>query len=369
LSHLDTEKRLKSDLWLDQPDAHEQIDARVAAGRLDAADAGILHRFTDEGFARLAIDLGPDIERELDAELDRLWTERPADLAIARSLGGRVSIRDAEAGDRKLGYRIPDMHGHSELARRLYVHPEVMRVVELIFDDRAIAFQSLLFQFGSQQALHRDPMFVVTEPPSHLMAAWIALEDVGEDCGPLLYAPGSHRMPWYDPEEGKIAIPRGATPEMRAGWVEFRSRMIEELGLEVKSFTCARGDVFIWHGGLLHGGKRVKDQQLTRKSFVTHYGTAAHYRSRRATMKVRTVRGDRDRWVEVEGDTTDTFELDGYLGLDAPLKRADLSAYPRPNGAAGEDAPPSAAPADDRPATRPLLERIRTTLTGGRRPR
>ena len=43
-------------------------------------------------------------------------------------------------------------------------------MVELIYGEPAIAFQSLYFEYGSQQGLHRDPMFVFTEPIRHRRA-------------------------------------------------------------------------------------------------------------------------------------------------------------------------------------------------------
>ena len=78
----------------------------------------------------------------------------------------------------------------------------MFRMVELIYDQPAISFQSLYFEYGSQQALHRDPMFVVTDPPSHLLASWVALEDIAPDSGPLAYVPKSHRLPWFEFEPG-----------------------------------------------------------------------------------------------------------------------------------------------------------------------
>ena len=32
-----------------------------------------------------------------------------------------------------------------------------------------------------------------------------------------------------------------------------------------------KGDVFIWHANLIHGGSPIKDHSLTRKSMVIHY--------------------------------------------------------------------------------------------------
>ena len=38
-----------------------------------------------------------------------------------------------------------------------------------------------------------------------------------------------------------------------------------------KIFLAKKGDVFVWHANLIHGGMPVNDNSLTRKSMVIHY--------------------------------------------------------------------------------------------------
>ena len=40
--------------------------------------------------------------------------------------------------------------------------------------------------------------------------------------------------------------------------------MIRERELEVLPFTCRRGDAFIWHAGLVHGGSPIEDRTRRR---------------------------------------------------------------------------------------------------------
>lgn len=314
---LDENKQLVSDLWLDQPDAHERIDQRWAAGELSGEEAEIARHFVDHGYAALSLELSSDVFAAFDADVDRVWRERPVDLAVGEQRT-RTSIRDFE-GDRSNRARIPDLHSHSAAAEDLYLNPEIHRVVSLLLGEQPIAIQSLYFELGSEQKLHRDPMFVVTQPASHLIASWTALEDVTAECGPLLYVPGSHRMPWFEFDDDSVVMPPDAPMMSRAGWRDQRMRLIEDMGLEVKELTCGRGDVFIWHAGLLHGGKAVADNALTRRSFVVHYSTAAGYLERSASMRVRSPAGG-DKWKVVEGTTTRRIERDGCVGLDAPLR-------------------------------------------------
>ena len=148
-------------------------------------------------------------------------------------------------------------------------------MVELIYGEPAISFQSLYFEYGSGQALHRDPMYVVTTPPSHLLASWVALEDIAPESGPLAYVPKSHRLPWFEFEPGTVVCGQKVSKERREEFNEWRRATLIEQGLETVAFTPQRGDAFIWHGSLLHGGIPVENRNLTRKSFVVHYCTAA----------------------------------------------------------------------------------------------
>jgi hypothetical protein len=308
---------LQSDLWLDQPDAHERIDERRAGLLISADEAASLHVFVDSGFLTFSIDLDAGFCAAFDDDVSRFWTERPADLAVSPPTPqGPTSFRDWDGRVKAPGYRIPDMHSHSDLALDLYLHPAVFRMIELIYDEPAIAFQSLYFEYGSQQSLHRDPMFVVTDPASHLLASWVALEDVTAESGPLAYVPGSHRLPWFEFKRGSVVCGAGETKERREEFLTATEVAMRERGLEVSQFTCRRGDAFIWHAGLVHGGTRIADPGQTRKSFVTHYCTAANYRSRTAGLKVR----DGDGWRRVTSTTERVIEREGQRGLDNPVR-------------------------------------------------
>lgn len=319
MATLDGNRNLISDLWLDQPDALERIEERRGAGELSDQDAARLVAFTREGFTSLSLSDAAGVDERFDADVERLWDERPNDVAIGLVEGGRIAFSDATDDDRAVGYRIADPHSSCPTALDLYLHREIFHVVEQIFDQPAIAFQSLYFQWGSEQALHRDPMFVGADPPSHLVAAWIALEDITEDSGPLVYVPGSHRVPWFAFADDDIrALDADKGGRMR--WAAERQRALDEAGLTPRTFTCRQGDVFIWHAGLFHGGAKVTTPGRTRKSFVVHYSTAANYRSRRAVMKRRAVVDGEATWVAAKGFTDEVLERPGARGLDSPMR-------------------------------------------------
>jgi len=309
--------QLQSDLWLDQPDATERIAERQAHGDITSAEADALRRFAAEGYLTFSLGLDDTFCRAFDDDVSRLWQERPADLAVSPpGPGGPTAFSDWDGPVREIGYRIPDLHSHSSHARELYLHAKVFRLVELIYGEPAVAFQSLYFEYGSQQGLHRDPMFVVTDPPAHLLATWIALEDVAPDSGPLAYVPGSQHLPWYEFEAGSVVCNQGVSAERRAEFRDWTHAQMRERGLEVMPFTCRRGDAFIWHAGLVHGGTPIENPDTTRRSFVVHYSTAANKTSRTAGMRVR----DGDSWRRAQRSTEALLHNDHGRGLDNPLR-------------------------------------------------
>jgi ectoine hydroxylase-related dioxygenase (phytanoyl-CoA dioxygenase family) len=317
--------QLASDLWIDQPDAHERIGRMQKKGEINADEAERLARIVDQGYLSFPLGLPDRIFDEIQEAVDRTWREKPADLAWACKGSLRSFAEADEASDRKPSYRIADFHSHCPAALDLYLDPQIFRHVELILGQPAIATQSLYFEYGSQQPLHRDPVFVQTQPPSHLFAAWIALEDVGPHCGPLVYVPGSHRLPYYQFEPGEWRLDNvrlsGRETEAMLEMAEFDRRQVDERGLETVKFTCKRGDALIWHASLLHGGAVVEDPTQTRKSFVVHFSTRANYKIRRQRI-VEMVPAENGGQVERTRilETEQVFRRDGRVGFDNPLR-------------------------------------------------
>ena len=51
----------------------------------------------------------------------------------------------------------------------------------------------------------------------------------------------------------------------------------DEADLERSDFHAKKGDVFLWHAALVHGGAPVAVKDATRKSFVVHFSTREAY--------------------------------------------------------------------------------------------
>jgi ectoine hydroxylase-related dioxygenase (phytanoyl-CoA dioxygenase family) len=267
---------LESDLWIDRPDAADELARRVDRGEISGVEATHLAHFLEHGYFVFRPAIDERLFDELLSDVDRVWREQPPDAAFAfHSLLTRFSGHDEAS--RRVGCRLGDFHGYSPAALALYLQPEIHRYARLILDEEVVAKQSIFFQWGSGQALHRDPIHVRVHPASHLVAAWIALEDISAGSGPLTYVPGSHRVPYQEFEPGRYFADIGKDGAAAIQALETADiERCRAAGLEARPFLARRGEVLIWHHSLLHGGSIPTDPEATRKSFVVHLSSLAN---------------------------------------------------------------------------------------------
>jgi hypothetical protein len=148
--------------------------------------------------------------------------------------------------------------------------PRMSRLVSLLLGAPAEPFQTIVGHKSSRQLEHSDSIHMSTYPLGYLAANWIAYEDAHPDAGPLVYYPGSHRLPYLLSEE--LGIPAETD---YASYHRLYEPAVQDLirtqGLSPRYFLPKKGDVLIWHANLLHGGSPVKDPKLTRKALVCHF--------------------------------------------------------------------------------------------------
>lgn len=150
--------------------------------------------------------------------------------------------------------------------------PELLALLGFILGKEVVPFQTLNFLQGSGQRAHSDSIHMTTYPLGYLIAAWVALEDIQEDSGPLFYYPGSHQLPYLLNEGfGNVSTLFSLGNKNYADYEEVTQEIIAKNGLQPTIFLPKKGDVFIWHANLIHGGMPVRNAALTRKSMVIHY--------------------------------------------------------------------------------------------------
>lgn len=172
-----------------------------------------------------------------------------------------------------------DFHDSSVIGKKIMLHKNIVTFLKAVFGDKVIGMQSLLFKYGSQQATHQDFAYVVSEIPSHLAAAWIALEDIHIDSGPLYYYPGSHTVDKFNFGNGIFF--NGQSKLNPDDFATYLDETCQRAGLEKETLLIKKGDVLLWHAALAHGGDEIRNPALTRKSFVCHYSSDKAYRHHR----------------------------------------------------------------------------------------
>lgn len=171
-------------------------------------------------------------------------------------------------------FRFKDVYINNSDARAAVLAPILTDVLAGIAGEPMVAFQSLGFIRGSGLRLHRDSNFItVSERPDSVVGAWLALQDIEEGMGELVYYPGSHRFPAYEMSEGSLQRVKSANKISYSNddYVNYLDENIRALGLEEKHFTARKGDCLLWHANVVHAGSPVTRTGSTRYSFATHF--------------------------------------------------------------------------------------------------
>jgi phytanoyl-CoA dioxygenase PhyH len=187
--------------------------------------------------------------------------------AIVADLDGLYGEPREEAGVRYFHRRIQDAWHVSEHVRALALDPGVLAFLEDLYGRKPLPFQTINFRRGSQQAAHSDAIHFHTIPEGYMCGVWVALEDMDMDNGPLIYYPGSHKLPYAKPADFGAEAKWENYPNYEA----YVADVIERQGLEPAYGTIRKGQAILWSANLIHGGAPVADPDRTRHSQVTHY--------------------------------------------------------------------------------------------------
>ncbi len=290
--------------WLDR--GRDQIDRYVRSLRLDDARrfelrAHLVH-WMQFGFVVFERAIDPALVDALLKDVDDLLgAYRSFRIQIDCDLASNVPIttleehhvRDLREDRGAIHVRLNDLHNYSTAAKKLSLHRSIVDFLGHVFRAPVVAMQSLFFFKGSEQEAHQDFAFVRSTVASELAASWIALEDVDPGAGPLVYIPGSHALPKFEWGDGMFRTNKSRRTTVE--FAEFLHAAADRYRQEALRFCPKKGDVFIWHGALAHGGSPATNRELTRKSYVTHYSNADHHRHDHRAPKKRAKR------IEING--------------------------------------------------------------------
>ena len=156
--------------------------------------------------------------------------------------------------------------------RKIACHPTILEALKTIYGRKPFPFQTLNFSSGSQQHFHSDAVHFSSDPLGFMCGAWVALEDISPESGPLIYYPGSHRLPYLDAQKLNLNIEElKKEKHPQIFFDKFWEDLVEENKFKKSIYLPKKGEVLIWHANLLHGGSKVLDNSKSRWSQVTHY--------------------------------------------------------------------------------------------------
>lgn len=249
--------------WLDRPDAEERIEERLASGEINNAEAASCRSWRRDGYLHIT---GFHDSRFLD----QVW------LAVEEAIeAGHLPVTlDTMTERGPWEGRAQDMHHIVPLLADLLRHQATLDLIELLLGRTPRPFQTISFFAGSEQAAHSDSVHMATYPEGYLVGAWVAMEDIHKDSGPLVYYPGSHQLPYQLSKAAGISAKESLTRFYEAyaqKYEPFVESVIERENLEPVIHTPRKGDLLLWHANLLHGGTARADKELSRKSVVCHY--------------------------------------------------------------------------------------------------
>ncbi len=155
----------------------------------------------------------------------------------------------------------------SRAVRSIALAPRVLRALRQLYGREAKPFQTLNFPIGTEQRVHSDVIHFASDPPTYMCGVWVALEDIDERNGALVYYPGSHKLPVVRMED----VAPGPGPEHYQKYEDHIEKLVRQKQLAPARAVIRKGEALIWASNLLHGGGSHIDKNRTRHSQVTHY--------------------------------------------------------------------------------------------------
>ena len=169
------------------------------------------------------------------------------------------------------GARVQDAWQFDDAVKEIALNAAIINLLSHLFGRKAFPFQTLNFPIGTQQHFHSDSVHFSSVPERFMCGVWVALEDVDEDNGPLLYYPGTHTWPIYSTDQLGVNVHELGEEPGQGLYEPLWRDLVEAAGITPQEFHPRKGQALIWAANLLHGGAPVIDRSRTRWSQVTHY--------------------------------------------------------------------------------------------------
>jgi phytanoyl-CoA hydroxylase len=231
--------------------------------------------FREEGFLILPSLLSGDEVDLVNDTVDRVWNDRSIynNATISARTGApgycETYVRHVDHGARAESYKLNHLYLYEPRLLSLLMAPKIRERIGGLLGGTPLLFNSLNLEWGSEQRFHFDTFYMAPRKPGRMVVIWLALEDIVEGSGPLQYYPRSHLIEPYRFSHGDV----WAVEEEMPAFDEYIQAEIKQRGLEPQKLYPKRGDAFLWHAQLYHGGSAI-EANASRKSMVAHFWRA-----------------------------------------------------------------------------------------------
>jgi ectoine hydroxylase len=241
----------ESRAWLDTGDSAQLASQKEGFENFSPAVQQKILNWSANGYMVLEKYFSPETCDAVNEEINRLVNN------------GRLQFT---------GNKLMFANKRSSLIKGITRDAGMLQLLHFLLDKKMEPFQTINFLTGSGQRPHSDSVHMTTYPLGYLIAAWIALEDIHPDSGPLVYYPGSHKLPYLlNNEWNKDSSFLSLGKHDYTDYEDMVEELITTRQLQKTELIAKKGDVLIWHANLIHGGAPIRNSALTRKSMVIHY--------------------------------------------------------------------------------------------------
>lgn len=235
--------------------------------------------FFAEGYLIVENLLSDDEVATINGGVDRVWSDKSIynGATISAYTGSsnyqETYLRYLPESARNYQYKLNHLYLHDPATLGILLSDKVQSIASQLLEGTPLMFNGLNFEKGSEQRFHFDSLYMPPRGWHRMVAMWFALEDILPGAGALQYYPKSHLIEPYRFSHGQISF----IPDEMPGFDRYIDAEIEARGLQPQVFFPKKGDMFIWHSQLYHGGSKISDPTLTRKSMVNHFWRMEDY--------------------------------------------------------------------------------------------
>jgi phytanoyl-CoA hydroxylase len=150
----------------------------------------------------------------------------------------------------------------STIAKEIFCSDSIQNALRQITGYSSFnLMQSMLFDANTETPPHQDWYYLDTVPNGHLIASWIALENIEETAGRFYIIPKSTNVELHSD------IPNIS----HSKWISRIKEYVAANQDRIVAPALNKGDVLFWNSRTIHGALPTINRKFSRKSLTAHY--------------------------------------------------------------------------------------------------